>query len=191
MLFRSDVELADVLTFAGAFLLHLRADPGYEVADVPDEEVERSLREHIDPTPPSAAPIARALSQLVDELGVSDTFDFLRTRYLEHHNRRVYLTPEPVVRMMLELGGPARTVLDPACGTGAYLNSANDLFDDVELLLGQEIDETTARMTATQLALRGAPRRSVQGTPCSTTPFPDGRSTWSRPTRPSTTADDE
>lgn len=152
-----DVGLADVLTFAGAFLLHLRADPGHEVADVPDEQVERSLGEHIDPLPPSAAPIARALSQLVDELGVSNTFDFLRTRYLEHHNRRVYLTPEPVVRLMLELGGPARTVLDPACGTGAYLNSANDLLDDVELLLGQEIDETTARMSAIQLALRGAP----------------------------------
>ncbi|MFC4051728.1 N-6 DNA methylase [Actinomadura syzygii] len=152
-----DVELADVLTFAGAFLLHLRAHPEFEVADVPDQQVERSLREHLDEVPPSAVPIARALSPLVDELGVADTFDFLRTRYLEHHSRRVYLTPEPVIRLMLELGGPARTVLDPACGTGAYLNLANDLFKDVELLLGQEIDETTARMSAIQLALRGAP----------------------------------
>ncbi|WP_067890251.1 HsdM family class I SAM-dependent methyltransferase [Actinomadura chibensis] len=151
-----DVELADVLTFAGAFLLHLREHPGYEVANVPDDELERSLREHFDEAPPSAAPIARALSQLVDELGVADTFDFLRTRYLEHHSRRVYITPEPVVRLMLELGGPARTVLDPACGTGAYLNMANDLFKDVELLLGQELDETTARMSAIQLELRGA-----------------------------------
>ncbi|XRQ13847.1 N-6 DNA methylase [Actinomadura welshii] len=168
-----DVELADVLTFAGAFLLYLRAAPGHwrDLSAAPDDEVAAALpgavREHTD-LPPGArpadpAPLARALSQLVDELGVAETFEFLRTRYLEHHSRRVYLTPEPVVRLMLELGGPARTVLDPACGTGAYLAAANDLFPGVDHLLGQEIDDTTARMTAVQLALRGAPAEIRSG----------------------------
>ncbi|MFG2091158.1 N-6 DNA methylase [Spirillospora sp. NPDC048824] len=162
-----DVELADVLTFAGAFLLYLRADPGHwrGLAPAPDEKIAAALpgavRAHTDlmpdGPPPDAVPLVRALSQLVDELGVAETFEFLRTRYLEHHSRRVYLTPEPVVRLMLGLGGPARTVLDPACGTGAYLGMANDLFKDVEELLGQEIDDTTARMSAIQLALHGAP----------------------------------
>ncbi|MEU8347385.1 N-6 DNA methylase [Spirillospora sp. NPDC048832] len=164
-------DLADVLTFAGAFLLHLRARPGRwaELSSAPDEEIARVLPDEIAPmlpeavraradlTPPSPVPLVRALSQLVDELGVVDTFEFLRTRYLEHHSRRVYVTPEPVVRLMLELGGPARTVLDPSCGTGTYLQAANTLFKDVERLLGQEIDDTTARMSAIQLALRGAP----------------------------------
>ncbi|TDD75084.1 hypothetical protein E1293_28735 [Actinomadura darangshiensis] len=133
-----DVELADVLTSAGSFLLDRRDEE-------PDEE------------------IAHALSQLVDELGVAEAFEFLRTRYLEHHSRRVYLTPEPVVRLMLELGGPARTVLDPACGTGAYLSTAHGLFKDVEQLLGQEIDETTARMSDIALALRDAPAEVCPG----------------------------
>ncbi|WP_245666738.1 N-6 DNA methylase [Actinomadura latina] len=171
------MDLADVLTFAGGFLLHLRADPGRwtGLPDAPDDEVARALPEvaralpeavralpggaapDTDLTPPSSVPLVRALSQLVDELGVTDTFEFLRTRYLEHHSRRVYLTPEPVVGLMLELGGSARTVLDPACGTGTYLKAAHEMFKDVEQLLGQEIDDTTARMSAIQLALRDAP----------------------------------
>ena len=170
------MDLADVLTFAGAFLLHLRDDPGHwdALSDAPDDElaralpdVHRALPEGVEAgaghAPPSSVPLARALSQLADELGVAETFEFLRTRYLEHHSRRVYLTPEPVVRLMLELGGPARTVLDPACGTGTYLKSAQELFKDVDGLLGQEIDDTTARMSAIQLALRGAPAEVSPG----------------------------
>ncbi|GAA1856066.1 N-6 DNA methylase [Actinomadura bangladeshensis] len=169
-------DLADVLTFAGAFLLHLRADPARwdELPDAPDDEVAAALPEVVQAlpggveaapglTPPSAVPLVRALSQLVDELGAVETFEFLRTRYLEHHSRRVYLTPEPVVRLMLELGGPARTVLDPACGTGTYLKAADEVFEDVRQLLGQEIDDTTARMSAIQLALRGAPAEVCPG----------------------------
>ncbi|TDC76194.1 N-6 DNA methylase [Actinomadura sp. 7K507] len=162
-----DVELADVLTFAGAFLLYLRADPGHwrELASAPDEKIAGTLAGAVgahtdlvpDVQPADPVPLVRAVCQLVDELGVAEAFEFLRTRYLEHHSRRVYLTPEPVVRLMLELGGPARTVLDPACGTGAYLGMANEVFKNVEQLLGQEIDDTTARMSAIQLALRGAP----------------------------------
>ncbi|WP_243713095.1 N-6 DNA methylase [Actinomadura sp. 6K520] len=168
-----DVELADVLAFAGAFLLYLRADRDHwrELSAAPDEKIAEALpgavRAHTalmpDVRPADPVPLIRALSQLVDELGVAETFEFLRTRYLEHHSRRVYLTPDPVVRLMLDLGGPARTVLDPACGTGAYLGMANDLFKDVEKLLGQEIDDTTARMSAIQLALRGAPAEIHSG----------------------------
>ncbi|MEU8797786.1 N-6 DNA methylase [Spirillospora sp. NPDC048819] len=168
-----DVELADVLTFAGAFLLYLRADPGHwrDLSSAPDEKIAAALPDAVrahtvlmpDGPPSDAVPLVRALSQLVDELGVAETFEFLRTRYLEHHSRRVYLTPEPVVRLMLDLGGPARTVLDPACGTGAYLGMANELFKDVEELLGQEIDDTTARLSAIQLALRGAPAEIHSG----------------------------
>lgn len=159
------MDLADVLTFAGAFLLSLRDDPGLrrELPDASDEEIARTLRERTGPVPPSCAAIARALARLLDELGVAETFEFLRTRYLEHHSRRVYLTPEPVVRLMLELGGPARTVLDPACGTGTFLKTAHELFKDADRLLGQEIDGTTARMSAIQLALRGAPAEVCPG----------------------------
>ena len=180
-----DVELADVLTFAGAFLLYLRADPGRrrELSSAPDGDVAAALADAVraqagpvqDVRPADPVPLARALCRLVDELGVAETFEFLRTRSLEHHSRRVYLTPEPVVRLMLDLGGPARTVLDPACGTGAYLGTANEMFKGVEQLLGQEIDDTTARMTSIQLALRGAPAEIHPGDSLLDDAFP-GRS---------------
>lgn len=156
-------DLADVLAFAGAFLLYLRADPGRweELSSARNDEIARvlsdALPEHADAVAPSAATLARALAQLADELGVAEAFEFLRTRYVEHHSRRVYVTPEPVVRLMLELGGPAKTVLDPACGTGSYLKAAYETFKDVERLFGQEIDHTTARLAGTQLALYDAP----------------------------------
>ncbi|MFI0372380.1 N-6 DNA methylase [Actinomadura sp. 1N219] len=191
-------ELADVLTYAGAFLLHLRVNPGRRdvVSGALDAGVlPEAVREHLALGPsgalssggrigvpdgvPADVPIADALADLVDERGVAETFEFLRTRYLEHHNRRVYLTPDPVVRLMLELGGSTggrggavRTVLDPACGTGAYLSMANELFTDVEQLLGQEIDDTTARMTAIQLALRGAPAEVHPGDSLRADAFP-------------------
>lgn len=162
-------DLADVLAFAGAFLLYTGADPGHweELSDRPDDEIARilpeALRGHPDVVPPSAATLARALAGLADELGVAETFEFLRTRYLEHHSRRVYVTPEPVVRLMLELGGPAKTVLDPACGTGTYLKAAQETFKDVERLFGQEVDLTTARMSGIRLALYGAPAEVCPG----------------------------
>ncbi|MFI0407411.1 N-6 DNA methylase [Actinomadura sp. 3N508] len=164
-------ELADVLTYAGAFLLDLRADEARQI-DVPP-----GVRADVPAGVPGDVSIADALADLVDERGVAEAFEFLRTRYLEHHSRRVYLTPEPVVRLMLELGaaapaGPVRTVLDPACGTGAYLSTAKDLFKGVERLLGQEIDDTTARMTAIQLALRGAPAEIHPGDSLRTDAFP-------------------
>ncbi|TDB90161.1 N-6 DNA methylase [Actinomadura sp. KC216] len=170
-------ELADVLTYAGAFLLGLRPD-GDRRIDVP-----AGVPADVPAGVPADVPITDALADLVDERGPAEAFEFLRTRYLEHHSRRVYLTPEPVVRLMLELGaaapagpagraGPVRTVLDPACGTGAYLSMANDLFKGVERLLGQEIDDTTARMTAIQLALRGAPAEVHPGDSLRADAFP-------------------
>ncbi|WP_254716383.1 class I SAM-dependent DNA methyltransferase [Actinomadura sp. WMMB 499] len=164
-----DVELSDVMTFAGAFLLSLHADPARwrDLADAPDDRAGAALAEAVrartDRLPASFdvaahAPLARALAGLADELGTADAFEFLRTRYLEHHSRRVYMTPEPVVRLMLDFPTEApSTVLDPACGTGAFLTTAQDVYKNVQALLGQEIDETTARMTAVQLELRGAP----------------------------------
>ncbi|WP_262402757.1 class I SAM-dependent DNA methyltransferase [Actinomadura sp. CNU-125] len=164
-----DVELSEVMSFAGAFLLALHADPDRlrDLADAPDDragaELADAVRAHTDLLPdpfdaPAHVPLARALTGLADELGTADAFEFLRTRYLEHHSRRVYITPEPVVRLMLDFcTEPPGTVLDPACGTGAFLTVAQDVYKDVRALLGQEIDETTARMTAVQLALRGAP----------------------------------
>ncbi|WP_034516043.1 SAM-dependent methyltransferase [Actinomadura rifamycini] len=165
----ADVELSDVMTFAGAFLLSLHADPSLrnDLSAFPDDRAGEALaaavRAHTDRLPASFdaaahVPLARALAGLADELGTADAFEFLRTRYLEHHSRRVYMTPEPVVRLMLDFATETpRTVLDPACGTGAFLTTAQDVYKNVQELLGQEIDETTARMTAVQLALRGAP----------------------------------
>ncbi|MWA01933.1 N-6 DNA methylase [Actinomadura sp. LD22] len=179
-----DADLAGVLAFAGAFLLFMNGDPGRwrGLSRRPDKDLAislpRALRDAAAPAPgladaaglPPRLPddrvaLVRTLAELAGELGAAETFEFLRTRYLEHHNRRVYLTPEPVVRLMLELGRSAEppgdaeadaAVLDPACGTGSFLRMAHETAADGGLLLGEEIDATTAQMTAVHLALRGA-----------------------------------
>ncbi|MBO2457288.1 N-6 DNA methylase [Actinomadura sp. LCR2-06] len=182
-----DADLAGVLAFAGAFLLYLNGDPaGWRgLSSRPDKDVAvglpGALRDAAALVPgladAAALPrrlsgeqvaVVRTLAELADELGAAETFEFLRTRYLEHHSRRVYLTPEPVVRLMLDLGRSAHrpddagaeadaTVFDPACGTGAFLTMAHETSGDgTGLLLGEEIDDTTARMTAIRLALLGA-----------------------------------
>jgi hypothetical protein len=182
-----DADLAGVLAFAGTFLLYLNGDPaGWRgLAGRPDKDLAAglpgALRDAAALVPGlgdaaglprrlsgDQVAVVRTLAELADELGTAETFEFLRTRYLEHHSRRVYLTPEPVVRLMLDLGRSAHrpddpgaeadaAVFDPACGTGSFLSLAHEIsWDGDGLLLGEEIDATTATMTAIHLALRGA-----------------------------------
>ncbi|MER6034787.1 MULTISPECIES: N-6 DNA methylase [unclassified Streptomyces] len=79
-----------------------------------------------------SAPLLRGAAELAAEAGARQTFEFLLGRHLDANPRQYTLTPAELARLMADLAGPARTVLDPACGTGALLRA-------VETRPGQEL----------------------------------------------------
>ncbi|MEU5594646.1 N-6 DNA methylase [Streptomyces sp. NPDC020298] len=97
-----------------------------------------------------SAPLLRGAAELAAELGARQTFEFLLGRHLDANPRQYTLTPAELARFMAELAGPARTVLDPACGTGALLRA-------VETRPGQELyAQDSAPELAALTALRSA-----------------------------------
>ncbi|MGW2639389.1 N-6 DNA methylase [Streptomyces sp. NPDC001348] len=99
---------------------------------------------------PSAA-LLRGAAELAAELGARQTFEFLLGRHLDANPRQYTLTPAELARLMAELAGPARTVLDPACGTGA-LSRAVDARSGQELYVQDSAPELAA-LTALRIAL--------------------------------------
>ncbi|MEW2262778.1 N-6 DNA methylase [Streptomyces sp. NPDC047853] len=71
-----------------------------------------------------STPLLRGAAELASELGARQTFEFLLGRHLDANPRQYTLTPADLAGLMADLAGPARTVLDPACGTGALLRAA-------------------------------------------------------------------
>ncbi|MFI0348928.1 N-6 DNA methylase [Actinomadura sp. 9N407] len=164
------VPLADVLLFAGAFLLFTHREPRewHKLAAHADDKLVKELPDAVraaatglpadEVFPPALepghVPLARGLADLAKERGAPEAFEFLRQRYFELHKRRVYETPEAIVRLVLELAGDeAETLFDPACGSGGFLLGGLESLEARELL-GQEADEATARITAVRLALQ-------------------------------------
>ncbi|WP_289007977.1 N-6 DNA methylase [uncultured Thermomonospora sp.] len=165
-------ELVDVLMFAGAFLLYLHRDRrGWrKLSRGTDEEIAAALPkavraavadlpgERVLPAEPpsSCVTVAKGVAALARERGEQQAFEFLRERYLDLHKRRTQETPPQVVRLVAELAGPRiETVLDPTCGSGAFL--AGMLAKGTRRrLLGQDVDEAVARLTAIWLALLDA-----------------------------------
>ena len=165
-----DVELPDMLASAGAFLLYLSRDPQHweSHSTAPDSMLAKSLPDAVHASvgdlpgerpfpavvPREHLPLIRRLASLASERGATATFEFLRERYLDLHRRRTYVTPHEVVRLVMGLAGPTiETVLDPACGTGGFLLGALEHHAQSRLL-GQDSDETLARLTAVRVALR-------------------------------------
>jgi len=95
-----------------------------------------------------------AVAELATRQGPAGAFEFLLDRYQE--TQRVSATPPEMARLMAELAGPARTVLDPACGTGELLLAARAQTRSPVRLLGQDVDPDTARLTGLRLTLRAA-----------------------------------
>ncbi|MEU6931221.1 N-6 DNA methylase [Streptomyces sp. NPDC046374] len=114
--------------------------------------------------------------------GARDTFEFLLGRHLDANPRQYTLTPPGPAALMAALAGPAATVLDPACGTGALLAAALPAVGDPatgapspgapspgapspgapspgdpapRALHGQDADPDLAALTALRLALSG------------------------------------
>ncbi|MCL8015304.1 N-6 DNA methylase [Streptomyces sp. AS02] len=110
------------------------------------------------PTAPEllpSAPLLRGTAELAAELGARQTFEFLLGRHLDANPRQYTLTPAELARLMAdlaELSGPARTVLDPACGTGALLRAVTPRPD--QELYAQDSTAELAALTALRLALQ-------------------------------------
>ncbi|MFF0222638.1 N-6 DNA methylase [Streptomyces sp. NPDC004629] len=106
-----------------------------------------------------SAPLLRGVAELAAEAGAPRTFEFLLGRHLDANPRQYTLTPAELARLMADLAGPARTVLDPACGTGALLCAVTARPD--QELHAQDSAADLAALTALRLALHT--RATVRG----------------------------
>ncbi|WRZ92466.1 N-6 DNA methylase [Streptomyces sp. NBC_01007] len=100
-----------------------------------------------------SVPLLRGAAQLAAELGARQTFEFLLGRHLDANPRQFTTTPTELARLMADLAGPARTVLDPACGTGALLRALDSR--PGQELHAQDSAPELAVLTALRLALHG------------------------------------
>ncbi|WP_235023731.1 N-6 DNA methylase [Streptomyces sp. WAC05374] len=115
------------------------------------------------PTPHRAdlapsVPLLRAVTDLAAETGARQAFEFLLGRHLDANPRQYTLTPPGPAALMAELAGPAGTVLDPACGTGALLRAVAG----ATALYAQETDPDLAALTALRLALHSGAEVSAR-----------------------------
>ncbi|MFF3465985.1 N-6 DNA methylase [Streptomyces sp. NPDC001984] len=114
------------------------------------------------PTAPAllpSVPLLRGVAELGAETGARQAFEFLLGRHLDANPRQYTLTPAELAGLMADLAGPARFVLDPACGTGALLRAV-DTRPDQELY-AQDSAPDLAALTALRLALHS--RAAVRG----------------------------
>ncbi|MEV5437918.1 N-6 DNA methylase [Streptomyces sp. NPDC052682] len=106
------------------------------------------------PTSPAllpSVPLLRGAAELAAELGARQAFEFLLRRHLDANPRQYTLTPADLAGLMADLAGPARSVLDPACGTGALLRAA--AARPGQELYAQDSAPDLAALTALRLAL--------------------------------------
>ncbi|MFJ2790137.1 N-6 DNA methylase [Streptomyces sp. NPDC087290] len=100
-----------------------------------------------------SVPLLRAAAELAAGIGAQETFEFLLGRQLDANPRQYTLTPPGLAELMAALAEPAerpaRTVLDPAAGTGALLRAVGR----PAALYAQEADPDLAALTALRLAL--------------------------------------
>ncbi|MFF7184791.1 N-6 DNA methylase [Streptomyces sp. NPDC008222] len=112
------------------------------------------------PTPAEllpSAPLLRGAADLAAELGAQQAYEFLLGRHLDANPRQYTLTPADLAALMAELAGPARSVLDPACGTGALLRAVAAVpgrEPDGQELHGQDSDPGLAALTGLRLTLQ-------------------------------------
>ncbi|WP_225822306.1 N-6 DNA methylase [Streptomyces naphthomycinicus] len=106
-----------------------------------------------------SVPLLRGAAELAAEAGARQTFEFLLGRHLDANPRQYTLTPAELAGLMADLAGPARTVLDPACGTGALLRAVDPRPD--QELYAQDSAPELAALSALRLALHS--RATVRG----------------------------
>ncbi|WP_246143552.1 N-6 DNA methylase [Actinacidiphila oryziradicis] len=154
-------RMGRAIAAVGATCLSRSRKTGTPAPDLPDVPAD----------PADAALVARAV-QIAEAAGAYETYEFLRSRWLDTHVRQISATPPPLADLMVALALPAPgrgaaehlTVLDPACGIGSLLSAAlrrQPAAATPSTLLGQEIDPTLAVLAAVRLAFESrdaAPR---------------------------------
>ncbi|MEV7795592.1 N-6 DNA methylase [Streptomyces sp. NPDC087512] len=111
----------------------------------------RTVATPISPRLLPSVPLLRGAAELAAGQGARQTYEFLLGRHLDANPRQYTLTPAPLADLMAELAGPARTVLDPACGTGALLRAVDSR--PGTRLYGQDDAAELAALTGLRLAL--------------------------------------
>ncbi|GAA4628406.1 N-6 DNA methylase [Actinoallomurus vinaceus] len=145
---RDDLRVAEVLADAGELLLEHHTTGALRLGR---------------PAGPLSTETAQAVAELADARGAVEAFEFLFTRYRETQTRRASTTPPEAAALMAALAGDARTVLDPACGTGDLLLAAIGEGPDQRRLLGQDTDRDVARLAAVRLTLLGGEATVLDG----------------------------
>ncbi|MFD5429433.1 N-6 DNA methylase [Streptomyces sp. NPDC127084] len=118
-----------------------------------------------------SVPLLRGAAELAAERGAHQAYEFLIGRHLDANPRQYTLTPPGPAALMAAIAGPATTLFDPACGTGALLR-AGGRPDQAGLpgqsgqpgqscvqptaVYAQEADPDLAALTALRLALQSA-----------------------------------
>lgn len=163
-----DLRLGELVAKVGAFLLFLRREPT-AWRDHGTKSLTRMAEVTTD-LPGSAhlrlddPALARLIAELAVERDPLEIFEFLCERYVEAHSRQLSVTRDDVAELMVRLVvGTGGVVLDPACGVGTLLLGAGASAGGETVLLGQEINETNALLTAVRVLLRGAKARIVAG----------------------------
>ncbi|MEU0688608.1 N-6 DNA methylase [Streptomyces uncialis] len=98
-----------------------------------------------------SVPLLRGVAELAAERGARQTYEFLLGRHLDANPRQYTLTPAGPAELMAELAGDARTVLDPASGTGTLLRAVRE----PAVVHAQDAAPELAALTALRLALQG------------------------------------
>ncbi|MFF3058426.1 N-6 DNA methylase [Streptomyces sp. NPDC057909] len=152
----SDGRMAKVLHLALNDLLTARFGPATEAGDGSGGGTNGCVRAVHTPTADEllpSVPLLRAAAELAAETGARQAFEFLLGRQLDANPRQFTLTPPGLAELMaalVETGSrPARTVLDPATGTGALLRALSR----PTALYAQDADPDLAALTALRLAL--------------------------------------
>ncbi|MEQ4718817.1 N-6 DNA methylase [Nonomuraea sp. B19D2] len=108
--------------------------------------------------------LAELVLELAEQHGALTAYEFLCERYLEAHSRQLSVTREDVAGLMVKLVRPgSATILDPACGVGTLLLAPAQAEPGTVKVLGQELSETSAAITASRLRLRGVEATVVAG----------------------------
>ncbi|WP_214318608.1 N-6 DNA methylase [Nonomuraea sediminis] len=104
--------------------------------------------------------LVEAAATLAERRGRVETVEFFFARLLEAHSRRIQVLAPHVANLMVDLIDDQPTIYDPCCGFGSLLLAAANR---AERLVGQEREESTSRIAAARLRVRGADAEIVAG----------------------------